>query len=560
MRFAIAQINSTVADFSGNKEKILSFAWKAKNEHSADLVLFPELALCGFPPLDLLQQNNFIDLNIKTLEMLKHELPDDLAVGLGYVNRSSNPRSKKPVNAYGFIRGRKLVFEQAKTLLPENGFFNEAQYFEAAVDRNVFKFKGQRIALAIDEEAFLRTDPVHDLIHMGITILCVPSASPYTIGGIKTRREKALQVNRHAIPLICINAVGANDSIIFAGQSFVAAPADPMLEAKAFEEDLLIWDWLSQGKETTVSKPAGIEAIEGDLVFEAGLTRSDLDELEQALVLGIRDYMKKCGFNRLHLGLSGGLDSALVACLAVNAAGPRNTVCFNMPSRFSSQGSKDDSKKLAENLGCSYEVLPIEDIFCASLATLEGLFKNKPFNVTEENLQSRIRGILWMAYSNKFNSMLLSCGNKSELAMGYCTLYGDTSGALSPIGDIFKTEVYALCKRIDERSMAERGMALIPRTIIDKPPSAELRPNQTDQDSLPPYELLDEILRLLLCEKCSPEEIVEKGRDRDLVTSIVRTVARSEWKRRQCPPVLKVSKEAFGFGRNMPMARAVYEA
>ena len=270
------------------------------------------------------------------------------------------------------------------------------------------------------------------------------------------------------------------------------------------------------------------------------LNKSEFDKIEHSLVLGIRDFMKKCGFTRAHLGLSGGLDSALVAYLAVQAAGAENVVCFSMPSRFSSQGSKDDAAELAVKLGCRCEILPIEECYSAFLVTLEKVFENRPFDLAEENLQARIRGVLLMAFSNKFNSMLLNASNKSEIAMGYCTLYGDTCGALSPIGNLFKTEVFALCRRINERSVESGGEAIIPQAIIDKPPSAELRPNQKDEDSLPPYEVLDAILALYLHDNLSPEEIVKKGWDTELVDRIVQAVARSEFKRRQMPPVLEL--------------------
>jgi NAD+ synthase (glutamine-hydrolysing) len=373
--------------------------------------------------------------------------------------------------------------------------------------------------------------------------------------------------------LIYINAVGANDSILFDGRSFVVAPTDEAatsalrknypvtLSAKAFEEDLISWDFLEPPAEKD-----SIAAFQTDAEdpFKVGLNRYELDMLEEGLVMGIRDYMAKCGFSRAHLGLSGGIDSALVAYLGVKAIGKDKIVCFSMPSRFSSQGSKDDARELAKNLGCRYETLPIESVFDSFLSTLEGVFENRPFDLAEENLQARIRGSLLMAFSNKFDSMLLTTGNKSELAMGYCTLYGDMNGALAAIGDLFKTEVFALCKRINERSLNERsleagGKAVIPEAIIAKPPSAELRPNQKDQDSLPPYEVLDEILKLYLFDNFSMDEIVKRGWDKDLAANTIRTVARAEFKRRQAPPVLKVSPRAFGMGRRMPIARNVYE-
>jgi NAD+ synthase (glutamine-hydrolysing) len=269
--------------------------------------------------------------------------------------------------------------------------------------------------------------------------------------------------------------------------------------------------------------------------------------------------MQKCGFSRAHLGLSGGIDSALVAYLAVRALGADNVAGFSMPSRFSSQGSRDDAADLAKNLGCSYDTLPIEPVYTSFLGTLKDVFQDRPFDLAEENLQARIRGTLMMAYSNKFGSMLLTTGNKSELAMGYCTLYGDMAGALAPIGDLFKTEVFALCRRINEKSRAEGKGDIIPGAILEKPPSAELRPNQKDQDSLPPYEELDQILKLYLFNNLSKDEIAKRGWDAELAARIIKTVARSEFKRRQAPPVLKVSPRAFGMGRRMPIARSIYE-
>jgi NAD+ synthase (glutamine-hydrolysing) len=549
MRVSIAQINSTVGDFPGNSKKILAFARKARDEQKADIVFFQELALCGFPPLGLLDLDCFAELNARAILMLERELPPDIAVGLGYV--SSN-RGKPLVNAYRIILNGKLAFEQAKALLPSGGVFGEGGHCGPEQKRDVFEYKGERIGFASSGDFWQETDAagvsraenlIKELTGLGLSMLCVPSALPYMAGSHATRRNLALQAVRALnIPLAYINAVGANDEVILDGSSFVYTPAGGcVLSGKAFEEDLALWN------------------SEGMAANSAEDSPHELDMLEEALVLGIRDYMKKCGFNRAHLGLSGGIDSALVVYLAARAAGAENITCFNMPSRFSSQGSKDDSRELAENLDCRYELLSIEPVFASALSVLEDVFQNQPFGIAEENLQARIRGMLWMAFSNKFNSMLLACGNKSEIAMGYCTLYGDTNGALAPIGDIFKTQVFALCRRINERSIAANGRAPIPQAIIDKPPSAELRPDQKDEDSLPPYEILDEILRLYLHGKLSPEEIVQKGWDRELVKRIVKTIARAEFKRRQLPPVLRVSPPAFGMGRKIPMARALCE-
>ncbi|MDR2797817.1 MAG: NAD+ synthase [Treponema sp.] len=579
MRITIAQMNSTIGGFTGNREKILAFTRKAQAEHRSDLVLFPELAVCGYPPMDLLDQDRFVEMNIRTVHILQREIPEGIAVGLGFVNRNPYGRGKSLVNAYGILLNGKLVFEQIKTLLPTYDVFDEARNFESAQQWPVFAWQGERIGVAICEDVWRETDipgtnylrdPVRELLDQGISILCVPSASPYVAGKLKVRRALAERISRRGnMPLVYINAVGANDSILFDGRSFIVAPTQERLAsgsvkeyplgitAKAFEEDLLTWD---------SAAPHGRVFHEQELVdsecrdpFKVGLTRQELDILEAALVMGIREYMHKCGFTKAHLGLSGGIDSALVAYLAVQAVGKDKVVCFSMPSRFSSPGSKDDALELAARLGCGFVSLPIEPVYTSFLATLAEVFEQRPFDVAEENLQARIRGTLLMAFSNKFDSMLLTTGNKSELAMGYCTLYGDMDGALGPIGDLFKTEVFALCRRINEKALAAQGRGIIPEEILTKPPSAELRLNQKDEDSLPPYEKLDEILKLYLFENLSKDEIMERGFDGELSGWIIKTVARAEFKRRQAPPVLKVSKRAFGMGRRMPIARELYE-
>ena len=415
-----------------------------------------------------------------------------------------------------------------------------------------------------------------ELLDRGITVLAVPSASPYVAGKLSVRRSLARRISlRGNIPLAYINAVGANDSIIFDGRSFVVTPNSAEdIAAKPFEEDMIIFDTRPQAADAAANIPdpqpanglkpaAGGKFADGKPPAASGAggpaSDNELDIIKGALVLGIRDYMAKCGFTRAHLGLSGGIDSALVAYLAAKAIGQERVVCFSMPSRFSSQGSKDDASELAARLGVRYVPLPIEPVFTSFLSALEPVFEKKPFDIAEENLQARIRGTLLMAYSNKFSSMLLATGNKSELAMGYCTLYGDMDGALSPIGDLFKTEVFALCRRINEKAVAAEGNIVIPEAILAKPPSAELRPNQKDQDSLPPYETLDEILKLYLFDNLSKDEIAAKGWDAALAADIIKTAARAEFKRRQAPPVLKVSKRAFGMGRRMPIARNIHE-
>jgi NAD+ synthase (glutamine-hydrolysing) len=583
MRISIAQINSTIGGFEGNFARIVDFTSRAKKE-GAELALFPELAVCGYPPMDLLDQESFVDLNARMLVMLQRELPPDIAAGVGYVGRNPYAGGKALVNAYGIILNGRLVFEQYKTLLPTYDVFDEARNFERARSWSVFEYGGERTGIAICEDVWRETaitgtnyeeDPVRNLLNQGASILAVPSASPYYAGKFRMRRELASRLSRRGdLPVIYINAVGANDSIIFDGRSFIASPGSRSGEgaprggdvdfprtAKNFEEDLVIWDTAPPGKANARFIPVSGEGF-SPAETESGAalhTVEELDTLEDALVLGIREFMAKCGFTHSHLGLSGGIDSALVAYLAVRAVGKDQVTTFSLPSRFSSSGSKTDAGELARNLGCACRVLPIEPVFTGFLDTLEETFAGRPFDLAEENLQARIRGTLLMAYANKFNSMLFATGNKSELAMGYCTLYGDMCGALAPIGDLFKTEVFALCRRINDRSRAEGRGAIIPEAILSKPPSAELRPDQTDQDSLPPYEELDQILKYYLFENCAAGDLARMGWDADLAERVIRTAARAEFKRRQAPPVLKVSPRAFGMGRRMPIARALHE-
>ena len=576
MRIAIAQIDSIVGDFAGNADKIATYAERAKAEGSADFVAFPELALSGYPPMDLLDQDSFAELGIRALRGLQKRLPPDLAVGVGDVGRNESASGKPLVNAYGILLDGQVAFRQEKTLLPTYDVFDEARYFEPASERELFRWQGERIGIAICEDLWWETeptpgtryavDPVRELLDRGTTIMIVPSASPYHAHKLAVRRSLAERVAlRGNLPVVYVNAVGANDSLVFDGRSFIVSPSRASTETKgavvrgealAFAEDLIVWD---SGKEDTAPvRLAGPGSVHADSGSGSG-PDNELDTTEEALVAGIRGYMRKCGFKTAHLGLSGGIDSALVAYLAVKAIGAENVVCFGLPSRFSSKGSKDDARELAETLGARFVLLPIEDPFASYLETLEPVFEGRPFDLTEENLQARIRGTLLMAYSNKFGSMLLTTGNKSELAMGYCTLYGDMCGALAVIGDLFKTEVFALCRRINERSVIAGGKAIIPEATLTKPPSAELRPDQTDQDSLPPYEELDAILELYLIQNLSTAEIVERGWDAALAKRIIRAVARAEYKRRQAPPVLKVSQRAFGMGRRMPIARVVHE-
>ncbi len=562
MRIGLAQINPIIGDFSGNCAKILDYARRASD---CDLLVFPELALCGYPPMDLLDQPSFADENLKALRSLQRSLPPSLAVAIGHVERNYEAQGKPYLNVVSIIHQGALVFSQAKTLLPTYDVFDEARYFEPARKREVFPFKGERIGIAICEDLWgenlagrYAQDPVHELLNAGATVVLAPSASPFHAGKLDIRKALVKRLaTTGGLPVVYVNAIGANDSLIFDGRSFAMGPSGAILGMAGWEEELLVLD-LPQALGDSIQ--ACIEVMEAKTPtlspaqIQEAASAEAFAEIEAALVLGIRDYMAKCGFTKAHLGLSGGIDSALVAVLAAKAIGPENLTCISLPSRYSSEHSKSDAQDLAQRLGCRYESLAIEDTFSASLASLGPLFAGTKPDLTEENLQARIRGILLMAFSNKHNSMLLTTGNKSEIAAGYCTLYGDMCGALAVIGDLYKTEVYGLSRFIN------RGKEIIPASSISKPPSAELRPGQVDQDSLPPYEVLDAILEHYIEGNMALEEISALGFEPALVKRVISMVAKAEYKRRQAAPVLKVSPKAFGTGRRIPIARKIHEA
>lgn len=554
MIITMVQMDSVIGDFGGNVEKIEALTRKAL-ESSPDcaLVVFPELSLCGYPPMDLLDQEAFVEGSLAALRSLQKRLPSDTSVALGYVDRNRSGSGRALVNAYSVVYDGKVVFTQAKTLLPTYDVFDEARYFESATSRKVFTPRGARIGFAICEDFWWEAppspsftypvDPVKELLDAGIDLLVVPSASPFVAGKLATRLSLARGSAREGrIPVLYCNAVGANDSLVFDGRSFVVGPDGAQV-------GMLGWDegFLSVDTETLQSSayPSG----DGGQI-------GAVEEIHRALVVGIRDYMKKSGFSTACLGLSGGIDSALVAVLAAEAIGPENVTCITMPSRFSSDGSVDDSAELCRRNGIRLERFSIESPFKAYLDLLAGPFAGTPFGLAEENLQARMRGVLLMAWSNKFGSLLLTTGNKSEIAAGYCTLYGDMCGALAPIGDLYKTEVYALARHLNALSP---DIEPIPLPIIDKAPSAELRHGQKDQDSLPEYDLLDAILRLYIEENRSLDEITGKGYPADVVTKVLDMTAKAEYKRRQAAPAIKVSKRAFGIGRRLPLARHIHE-
>jgi NAD+ synthase (glutamine-hydrolysing) len=545
MKIALLQVNSTIADFQGNAEKMLALAEGAAAA-GADLAVFPELCVCGYPPLDLLDQERFTDECLKAVRAFQRRSPAKLGAVIGYIDKNRTGKGKALVNAVSLIHENRILFTQTKTLLPTYDVFDEARYFEPAARRRVFEFRGVKIGIAICEDVWWEqersavlqypVDPVKELLDLGAGLLLVPSASPFYSGKPAVRRNLALDISRSSgVPVCYVNLVGGNDSLIFDGQSFYVSPRGRLeAAAAAFAEDTLIVD---------TEKP----------MKPAAPPLGKYEEIERALVLGIKDYLAKCGFRRVHLGLSGGIDSALVAVLATRAVGRENVRAFALPSRFSSPASLADARQLAANLGVGLEVVSIESIFPRLLEALAPVFAGKAPDVTEENVQARIRSLILMAYANKFDSVLLNTGNKSELATGYCTLYGDMCGSLAVIGDLFKTEVYGLARDINRRG------PVIPEAIIAKAPTAELKENQTDQDTLPPYELLDLILEDLLLRNLSVDEICEKGRERAMVEKVVKMVGRAEYKRRQAPPVLKVSPRAFGMGRRMPIARHFFE-
>ena len=541
MRFALGQINTTVGDFAGNSAKIIDYAHRAKAA-GAEVVLFPELSVCGYPPRDLVERPWFVARNRETAEQIACRTRG-IAVVCGLVTPANGSSGKSVRNSAALLRDGKIEFIQSKRLLPTYDVFDEMRNFAPADSQQLFTLAGNQLALTICEDAWndknfwdrqlYGVDPVEDLMRAGGKVLLNISASPFYLHKRELRHDMLAAIARHhRVPVALVNQVGGNDSLVFDGSSLVLGPDGAIIaQARSFEEDLIFFDAAS---------------LTGDL--------HPRDEGEEAsayaaLVLGTRDYVRKCGFGSAVLGLSGGIDSALTACIAVDALGADNVMGVAMPGPYSSRGSIDDAIALAQNLGIRCELVQIGDIFDAYLKGLKPVFGNRGPDVTEENIQARIRGSLLMALSNKFGSLLLTTGNKSELGVGYCTLYGDMCGGLAVISDVPKTLVYRLATYVN--SMAPR----IPASTIEKPPSAELRPDQKDSDSLPPYEVLDTILVDYVEANKSPGEIAaEHGYDPALVRKVALMVDRSEYKRQQAAPGLKISEKAFGFGRRYPIA------
>lgn len=542
MKIALAQINTTVGDFEGNVAKILQYA-KMAVDQKADLVVFPEMAVCGYPPRDMVERQDFIERSEAELSRLSHLLPEIPAL-MGYVRASHVQSGKSARNAAALIYRGKILLDYVKILLPFYDVFDESRYFEPGNTVGIFDLEGTRIGITICEDIwndknFWRKrlyprDPVDEIAKAGAKILLNIASSPYSTEKIQLRYDmlRTIAVEHH-IPVAYVNHVGGNDQLILDGSSLAFGAGGTLIaRAKSFEEDLVVFDTSGATSEIHPAPASEIEAV------------------YKALLVGMRDYMRKCGFKEAIVGLSGGIDSSLVATLAADALGPENVHAIAMPGPYSSPGSLHDAEELAKRLGIDFRVVHITSIYDGYIATLEPSFRGRPSDVTEENIQARIRGNILMAFSNKLGAMLLSTGNKSELAVGYCTLYGDMAGGLAVIADVPKTMVYDLAR------YANREKERIPRSCLEKPPSAELKANQTDQDTLPPYEILDVILKSIIEERLSAEDIAEKYKvDLALVEDVMRRVTRAEYKRQQAAPALKVTAKAFGMGRRYPIAQ-----
>lgn len=548
MRIALGQINPTVGDLAGNRDLMTRFAARAA-EAGAGLVVFPELSLTGYPPRDLVEKPTFLERTEQALQELAATSGLKLSIICGYVGRTEGSAERRAANCAAVLAGGKVVFRQQKMLLPTYDVFDEGRNFLPAEGQQTVILGGRRVALTICEDAWndndadapalYRRNPVEELIGAGSDVLIVINGSPYYMGKRALRREIfAGTARRHGVPVIYVNQAGGNDQLVFDGSSFALdAKGRLIASAASFAEDLVLVD---------------LEKGEGDLHE----TFPDENEaVYEALVLGTRDYLRKCGFRRVLLGLSGGIDSSLTAVIAVDAVGRENVTGVAMPGPFSSEGSVTDARALAESLGIRFEIAPITPVYESFLAALDPVFGGAPRDVTEENLQARLRGATLMALSNKWNALVLTTGNKSELAVGYCTLYGDMCGGLAVISDLPKTLVYQL-SRVANRRHAEA----IPEAVFAKPPSAELRPDQKDSDSLPEYDVLDRILRGYVEQFKSPREIAaEEKLPLELVREIVNKVDRNEYKRQQAAPGLKVTTKAFGIGRRFPIAQRFLE-
>lgn len=542
MKIALGQINPTVGDFSGNSKKIIDYAQRAQAA-SAQMVLFPEMAVCGYPPRDLLEKPAFVARSQEATLEIARAVPG-ITVICGNVTPARVETGKSVMNSAAVLRDGEIKFVQSKSLLPTYDVFDELRYFAPAESRQVYPFNGRQMAVTICEDVWndkhfwhrrlYNIDPVEELLQAGANLVLNIAASPFHLGKRELRGKMLQTIARdNKVAVAMVNQVGGNDSLIFDGSSVVIAPDGRIVaQAKSFEEDIIYFD---------------SESLQGDLRPQV---EGEEASAYAALVLGAQDYVRKCGFEHVIIGLSGGIDSALTAAIAVDALGSKNVMGVALPSQYSSPGSVTDARELACRLGIRFEVIPINQIFDDYRRALAPVFTGCPEDVTEENIQSRIRGAIVMALSNKFNSLVLTTGNKSELAVGYCTLYGDMVGGLAVISDVPKTMVYRLSHYVNSRK------PVIPKSTLEKPPSAELRPGQKDSDALPPYEILDTILDDYVEDYSTAEQIAwSRGYDIKLVRDVIRMIERSEYKRQQAAPGLKITPKAFGFGRRFPIAQ-----
>jgi NAD+ synthase (glutamine-hydrolysing) len=541
VKIALGQINPTVGDFSGNAAKMIDFSRRAKAD-GAGLILFPELSVCGYPPRDLVERPSFVARNRESAEQIA-AATSGIAVICGLVTPAESETGKSVMNSAALLQDGKVAFVQSKMLLPTYDVFDEMRNFAPARTQSLFPFCGNQVALTICEDAWndklfwpkrlYTVDPIEALIRAGGNFVLNISASPFWIGKREVRRDMLASIARqHKVPVAMVNQVGGNDSLLFDGSSIVLNTEGKIIaQGRSFEEDLIYFD---------------SKALTGDLHEQI---EGDDASVYSALVLGTRDYMRKCDFQKAIIGLSGGIDSALTAVIAADAVGPENVIGVGMPGPFSSAGSIEDARALAKNLGIRFELLSINSAVKAYRETLQNVFAGRREDVTEENIQSRARGTLLMALSNKFGAIVLSTGNKSELGVGYCTLYGDMVGGLAVISDVPKTLVYRLSHYANSRRQE------IPAATLEKPPSAELRADQKDSDSLPPYEILDAVLEDYVEDAHSVDRIAaDRGFNIEVVKRVVRMVDRAEYKRQQAAPGIKISSKAFGYGRRFPIA------
>jgi NAD+ synthase (glutamine-hydrolysing) len=542
VKIALGQINPTIGDFSGNSKKIIDFSRRA-HASGAELAMFPELSVCGYPPRDLLEKPAFVARCQQAVKEIAEAVPE-ITVICGFVSPAAVETGKSVMNSAAVLRDGKIQFVQSKILLPTYDVFDEVRYFDPAASQKTYPLAGKQLALTICEDAWndkhfwhrrlYSIDPVDDLLHAGGNLVLNISASPYHMGKRELRQKMLQTIARdNKVPVVLVNQVGGNDSLIFDGSSMALGPDGSIIaQAKSFEEDLICFD---------------SETLSGDFHEQ---TEAGIPSVYAALVLGTRDYVRKCGFSKVIIALSGGIDSALTAAIAVDALGKENVTGVAMPSQYSSEHSVKDAKDLASNLGIRFEMVPISPIFNSYRTALSGVFAGWPEDVAEENIQSRIRGNIVMAMSNKFGHLVLTTGNKSEVAVGYCTLYGDMVGGLGVISDVPKTMVYELSHFVISRK------PVIPKSTLDKPPSAELKPGQKDSDTLPPYEILDNILEDYVEVYHSADQIAcERGYDIKVVRDVIRMIERSEYKRQQAAPGLKITPKAFGMGRRFPIAQ-----